>query len=73
MTFEKSLEDLLVITKGCRYDMHEPDEQGLTAIVTGLHPNNALGHQRQLVKPSPDAEEISGTLRRHGGCVDAGW
>ena len=73
MTFEKSLADLLAITKGCRYDMHEPDEQGLTAIVTGLHLDNSFGNQRTLVKESPEAEEIIVTLRRTGEEGDAGW
>ncbi len=61
---EKSLENLLDITRGCRPDMHEPDEQGLTAIVTGLNLDNAFGNQRTLVRESPEAEEIVVTLRR---------
>lgn len=73
MTFEKSLESLLNITKGCRPDMHEPDEQGLTAIVTGLHLDNAFGNQRTLMRESPEAEEIIVTLRRTGEDGAAGW
>jgi hypothetical protein len=34
---------LLVITDGCRYDMHEPDEQSLKAWVVGDHLDNAFG------------------------------
>ncbi len=64
MTIAKSLENLLDITRGCRPDMHEPDEQGLTAIVTGLHLDNADGNQRILVRETPEAEEIIVTLRR---------
>ena len=30
-------------TEGCRDDMHEPDEQGITAIVAGDHLDNAFG------------------------------
>ncbi len=68
---QKSLENLLDITRGCRPDMHEPDEQGLTAIVTGLHLDNAFSNQRQLVRESPEAEEIIVTLRRDQD--GAGW
>lgn len=71
MTFEKSLESLLDITRGCRPDMHEPDEQGLTAIVTGLSLDNAFGNQRMLVRETPEAEEIVVTLRRDQD--GAGW
>jgi hypothetical protein len=34
---------LLEVTKNCRDDMHEPDEQGITAIVTGYNLDNAMG------------------------------
>ncbi len=34
---------LLAITDGCRDDMHEPDEQGLSARVVGSHLDNAFG------------------------------
>jgi hypothetical protein len=44
--------------------MHEPDEQGLTAIVTGLKLDNADGNQRTLIRETPEAEEIMVTLRR---------
>ncbi len=36
-------ERLLNITDTCRYDMHEPDEQGLSALVVGDHLDNAFG------------------------------
>ena len=35
-------ERLLKITDGCRPDMHEPDEQGITAIATGWQLDNAF-------------------------------
>ncbi len=70
---KRSLDRLLIITKGCRPDMHEPDEQGLTAIVTGLNLDNAFGNQRTLVRETPDAEEIIVTLRRTGDDDTAGW
>ncbi len=34
---------LSAITDGCRDDMHEPDEQGLSARVVGTHLDNAFG------------------------------
>ena len=40
---KKDLERLLKITKGCREDMHEPDEQGVKAKVIGDHLDNAFG------------------------------
>lgn len=42
---QKTLKRLLSITKGCRPDMHEPDEQGLKARVVGDHLDNAFGEQ----------------------------
>ena len=39
---KKDLERLLKITKGCREDMHEPDEQGVKAKVIGDHLDNAF-------------------------------
>jgi hypothetical protein len=35
---------LLEITHDCRYDMHEPDEQGVKARVIGDHLDNAMGN-----------------------------
>lgn len=37
------LDKLRYITDGCRPDMHEPDEQGITAEVFGDHLDNACG------------------------------
>ena len=34
---------LLRVTRECRPDMHEPDEQGVKAVVTGNHLDNAMG------------------------------
>lgn len=31
------------VTKACRDDMHEPDEQGISAIFTGFYLDNANG------------------------------
>lgn len=41
---KKMLERLQEITKDCREDMHEPDQQEIRAVVTGNHLDNAMGH-----------------------------
>ena len=44
MTHQPTYEErLLEITKDCRDDMHEPDEQDLTCMVSGFHLDNAVG------------------------------
>lgn len=40
---KEMLKRLNKITAKCREDMHEPDEQGIEAIVTGTHLDNAMG------------------------------
>jgi hypothetical protein len=35
---------LLAVTKGCRPDMHDPDEQEVSAKVVGNHLDNAMGN-----------------------------
>ena len=42
---------LVKITKPCRPDMHEPDEQGISAITTGWYLDNATG-------PGPSSSEL---------------
>jgi len=37
---------LVDITKGCRNDMHEPDEHGIKAKVVGNHLDNAFGDRQ---------------------------
>lgn len=39
---QETLNRLLKVTDGCRDDMHEPDEQGLSAEVHGHHLDNAF-------------------------------
>jgi len=41
---KETLERLLHITDGCRPDMHEPDEQDISAHVVGDHLDNAFGN-----------------------------
>jgi hypothetical protein len=40
---KKILDGLRKFTKDCREDMHEPDEQGISATVVGDHLDNACG------------------------------
>ena len=40
---QKYKERLRTFTKGCRIDMHEPDEQDVTARVIGRYLDNAMG------------------------------
>ncbi len=47
-TMRTAAEQLLHATRGCRPDMHEPDEQGLRAQVRGRHFDNA-GTDGELV------------------------
>ena len=35
--------DLLAFTEKCRINMHEPDEQGISALVIGTQLDNAMG------------------------------
>ncbi len=43
MTMKQTLQRLQDATRDCRETMHEPDEQGVYAIVTGTHLDNAMG------------------------------
>ena len=40
----RELHDLARFTKSCREDMHEPDEQEISATVVGNHLDNACGN-----------------------------
>ena len=39
----KHAQNLLEVTDGCRADMHEPDNNGVSATVEGDHLDNAFG------------------------------
>lgn len=41
----ETLKRLQEITKDCREDMHEPDQQGINASITGYHLDNAFGNR----------------------------
>lgn len=61
----KDIDRLLRITKGCRSDMHEPDEHGLTAAVVGTSFDNAFGEQIRSDAIVGGYQEIVVILRRH--------
>lgn len=54
---KETLERLQQITEGCREDMHEPDEQGLSARVLGIKLDNAF-------PPSDPSHELRVMLTR---------
>lgn len=57
---------LLEVTHDCRPDMHEPDEQGVSAIVTGLNLDNAMGDD-----PYHNVQELTvGILRDDTGRME---
>lgn len=55
-------ERLIAITEDCRDDMHEPDEQDVSAIVKGNHLDNAMGDD-----PSYNCNEFSVQIIREDG------
>jgi len=62
-----TLDRLVQITKGCRHDMHEPDEQGIKAIVKGNHLDNAFGDS----PPDCNCNEYTIGISQNGG--DPEW
>lgn len=59
---EKVLGDLCHITRDCREDMHEPDEQCLTAVVKGKSFDNAMLDESEkhliLTRRTPAGTEV---------------
>lgn len=47
---EETLKALKEFTSECREDMHEPDEQGISARVIGDHLDNAMGNTINYTK-----------------------
>ena len=67
------LEKLIEFSKECRDDMHEPDEQGISAIVLGNHLDNAFGDYPEIMKrtwaedgPSPHMEYVICLQKENG-------
>lgn len=57
----ESLDRLLKITQGCREDMHEPDEQGITVCVKGHYLDNEMGDN-----PVTNSGELTVGITRNG-------
>lgn len=66
---ENTLNRLLSITDGCRCDMHEPDEQNITARVVGDHLDNAFGEDVRVSAVVEGYQEFVVVLRR-GAAVE---
>lgn len=55
------LRRLNAMTDGCRDDMHEPDEQGVDAVVSGYIFDNAMGDD-----PIENTGELTIGIKRGG-------
>ena len=62
---KERLDKLQAFTISCRDDMHEPDEQGISAVVLGNLLDNAMGDYPEVIKrsyaddgPSPFMEYV---------------
>ncbi len=58
---KKTLDRLKAVTRECRLDMHEPDEQSMHAFFEGKTFDNAMGHD-----PKTNQGEMIVTLTRGG-------
>ena len=67
-TMKKMLERLRKITKDCRDDMHEPDEQGISVIVSGYHLDNAMGDN-----PCDNCGEFTIAVIKNRGMSNEEW
>jgi hypothetical protein len=56
----RELKDLVKFTKNCREDMHEPDEQDISAVVVGDNLDNAFG---KYVSPDGKYQEFVVVLK----------
>lgn len=65
-SFKRDLDRLKGITKECRPDMHEPDEQELSARVVGDHLDNANGDHVAIDPIEGGYQEFVVILRRDG-------
>lgn len=62
----EELNRLQNITRGCRPDMHEPDEQGIKARVVGDHLDNAMGEYISADQIEGGYQEFVVILERDG-------
>jgi hypothetical protein len=63
---ETLLKDLNNFTKDCRDDMHEPDEQEITAFIVGNRFDNAHGEDIELWRIENELQELVVILRKEG-------
>ena len=54
---QEILRQLKLFTVDCRHDMHEPDEQGISAEVIGDHLDNAMGNHI-MIEPNARQEFV---------------
>ncbi len=59
------LERLRGVTKGCRIDMHEPDEQEVSAWVVGSKLDNAFGDSISAQPITEGYQELVVCIRRY--------
>ena len=59
---------LIEVTHDCRPDMHESDEQGITAILTGFQLDNAMGDN-----PHRNLGEMTIGIKREDRPHDIEW
>jgi hypothetical protein len=64
-SMQKELKSLQHITRGCRPDMHEPDEQDLKALVIGNNLDNAMGNRIEPDMLAQGHHEIVVILNRY--------
>ena len=67
------LEKLLQITEGCRENMHEPDEQGLSAKVFGSRLDNAFPTKGKFVNVHQDGELKVKLIREYDDEVESSY
>jgi len=61
----KTFTRLLEVTAMCREDMHEPDEQGIDAVVSGYHLDNACDDH-----PAFNAGELTVGIKNENGHIE---
>lgn len=63
---KNELKRLIEFTEGCREDMHEPDEQDLSARVIGSHLDNAMGNRIEARAIAENYQEYVVILEKDG-------
>lgn len=71
---QRDLKRLRAITRGCRADMHEPDEQDLKCRVVGDHLDNAFGEHinaEAIIRGSQEFVVVLERITEHGVQIEA--